>query len=189
MEFEDMRKIWDEQKGESMYVIDETALHTSVTRKKDATSRRINRLEMKASIINGIGAILVLVIAPQRNFYWALGTACLCAASVAYIQYLRWKRKKGEDRFDLSMLGELEHTISNANSIIKINTFLAAGVLIPLFVLSFSKMFIRGAHLEKWLITAGLFILALLLARWEQKRCNIPRKKQLIDLKMKLTEE
>ena len=47
MEFEDMRKIWDEQKGETMYVIDETALHKSVSRKKDAVSRKINRLEMK----------------------------------------------------------------------------------------------------------------------------------------------
>jgi hypothetical protein len=189
MEFEDMRKIWDEQKGESMYVIDETALHTSVTRKKDATSRRINRLEMKASIINGIGAILVLVIAPQRNFYWALGSSGLFAAAVVYIQYLRWKRKKGENRFDQSLLGELDHAISNANSIIKFNTFLVAGVLIPVFVLNFSKMIVRGAQVEKWIITAGMCLLALFLTRWEQKRCNIPRKKQLLDLKMKLTAE
>lgn len=189
MEFEDMRKIWDEQKGETMYVIDETALHKSVSRKKDAVSRKINRLEIMASLVNGFVAIFVLVVAPQRNFYWALGASGLFAAAVVYTQYLRWKRKKGENRFDQSLLGELEHAISNANSIIKFNSFLVAGYFIPVFVFSFSKMIVRGAHLEKWLVTAGMFLLAILLTRWEQKRCNIPRRKQLLDLKMKLTEE
>ena len=87
------------------------------------------------------------------------------------------------------MLGELEHAISNANSIIKFNTFLVAGYLIPVFIFSFSKMFIGGAHLEKWLITGAMFLLALLATRWEQKRCNIPRRKQLLSLKAKLMEE
>ena len=36
MEFEEMQKIWDEQKGETMYAINESALHKSVTKKKNA---------------------------------------------------------------------------------------------------------------------------------------------------------
>ena len=39
IEFEIMQKVWSEQKGEAMYVINEEALHDVVVRKKDAASR------------------------------------------------------------------------------------------------------------------------------------------------------
>ena len=67
MEFEEMQKIWNEHKGETMYAINETALHKIVTRKRDAASRRINRVETRISLINGILAIFLFVLAMQGH--------------------------------------------------------------------------------------------------------------------------
>ena len=67
MEFEEMQKVWDEQKGETMYAINETALHRSVTRKKNAAGRRINRVEISVSVINGIVAIFLFVTCTARH--------------------------------------------------------------------------------------------------------------------------
>lgn len=189
MEFEEMQKVWNEQKGETMYVIDETALHRSVTRKKDAAGKRINRVEIMLTIINSMALIFLFI----RMFYhphtWGFITVAIVAVSVAYVQYFRWKRKKAENAFDRSLLGELDHAISNTNSMIRFNYLMFAGYYIPMFVVAFTSLIAKGASLEKWIFMTVFFLLGLFLIRWEQKACNIPRKKQLLALKKKLTEE
>jgi hypothetical protein len=111
------------------------------------------------------------------------------AATVVYILYFRSKRKKTENTFDRNMLGEVDQAISNANSMVKLNYVLMIGYLIPLSVLSVSSMIMKGAPMHKWGIIAAAFILSFFLFRWEQKACNIPRKKKLLSLKKKLVEE
>jgi hypothetical protein len=187
--FEDIQKVWDKQKGKVMYIIDESALRKSVIRKKDTASKRIRHNEISVSIINGIMAIFLFVIALYGEHNWAFLSSGLMAATVAYIQYFRWKRKQVENTFDRSMLGEIDHAISNTNSIIKFNYVMLLGFLTPLTGIYISKMIAEGAGLEKWLITTGMILLALFLSRWEQKACNIPRRKDLLALKKKLIEE
>lgn len=152
MEFEEMQKIWNEQKGETMYAINETALHKSVTRKKNAASRRINRVEIILTLVNSTVAIILISIALVRSENWEFITSGLMAASVAYIQYFRWKRKKAENTFDRSMLGELDHAIWNTNSIIRFNYFMYVGYLIPFALIKLSEMIVNGAGLVKWLV-------------------------------------
>ncbi len=45
MEFEDMKKIWDEQNNENIYAINESELHRRVIRKKNRVKRMINKFE------------------------------------------------------------------------------------------------------------------------------------------------
>jgi hypothetical protein len=111
------------------------------------------------------------------------------AVTVVYVQYFRWKRKKAENTFDRSMLGELDHAISNANYLIRFNHLMLVGYLIPMSVVSLSALIFSGASLEKWLIMTGAFILSFFLVRFEQKACNIPRINQLLALRKKLIEE
>jgi hypothetical protein len=87
------------------------------------------------------------------------------------------------------MLGEVDQAIFNANSMIKLNYILVMGYLVPLSVLTVSSMIMTGAPFYKWLIIAAAFILSFFLFRWEQRACNIPRKKKLLSLKKKLVEE
>ena len=189
MEFEEMQKVWDEQKGENMYVINEAALQRTVTRKKDAVGRRINRLEIKLSVINSIVLAVVVIRMINHPHTWGIIAAGILAISIVYVQYFRRNRKRTENAFDRSLLGELDHAIANAKSLISFNYLLFAGYYIPMFLVAFFYLIAKEASLEKWIFMIAIFLLVLFLIRWEQKACNIPRKKQLLSLKKKLMEE
>lgn len=190
MEFEEMQKIWDEQKGENMYVINESALHKSVTRKKNAARRRINIVEISLMIINSIVSVLLLADAIiDKEGIWDYGGAVIMALTVIFLLFFRNKRRKNERTFDRSVLGELDHAIANSQSIIQIATIMIYYYLIPISIFSIGKMVYFGASMEKWLLIIGMFALSFFLVRWERKTLHIPRKKSLLALKKKLMEE
>jgi hypothetical protein len=189
IDFKDIQKVWDQQKGETMFTINEASLHKSITHKNDAIRKKINRNEISVSLINCILSIVFFVAAFQGQHNWAFLSGSLMAATVVYIQYFRWKRKQSENMYDRSMLGELDHAISNAKSIIRFNYLMIAGLLLPLSVIYISKMIVEGADWEKWIITIGTVLFAIFLSRWEQKSCNMPRKEHLLNLKHKLAED
>lgn len=189
MEFEEIRKVWDQQKGETMYIINERALHKSVTRKKNAVSRKINRLEIMITVINSITGIYLVIQMLNNTSIWGFINIGIMAGTIVYIQYFRRKRKKAENTFDRSMAGELDHALSNANSMIRFNFLMIVGYLIPVSVIGITSMIVSGASLEKWLFILGMFLLALFMVQREQDACNIPRKEELLALKKKLMEE
>lgn len=190
MEFEEMQKIWDEQKGETMYAINETALHNSIGRKKDAASRRINKVEISLMIINTIVSIILIVDAiVDKEGFWDYTGGIIMALTVVALFFFRKNRKKKENTFDRSMMGELDHAIANTHSIIQVATSMIYFYLIPVGVFSLGKMIYFGASLEKWLLIIGFYMLAFFLIRWERKAFHIPRKDSLMALKKKLMEE
>lgn len=188
MEFEEIQKIWNEQKGETMYAIDENALHKSVTRKKNAATRRINKVEIMLMLVNSLGVIFLSILMYNHPRIWGFINMAILATSVVYVLYFRRKRIKAENMFDRSLLGELNHAISSSKYMIKFNRLVFLGYLIPLSVVGISALIFSGASLKKWLITSGMLLLCLIVVRWEQKKCNIPKNEQLIALKKKLTE-
>ncbi len=190
MEFEEMQKIWNEQKGETMYAINETALHKSITRKKNAASKRINLVEISLIIINSIVTVVLIVDAIlDKEGLWDYVGAIIMALTVVFLIAFRFRRKRNEQMFDRSMLGELDHAISNSHSMIQIATLMIYYYLLPMSLFSLSKMLYQGASLEKWLLIIGTFALSFTLIRWERKKMHIPRKKNLEGLKKKLMEE
>ncbi len=190
MEFEEMQKVWNEQKGETMYAINESALHRSVSRKKNAAKRRINTVEVSLMIINSACSIFLLADAIiDKEGFWDYAGAVMMALTVVFLAFFRSRRKRNEQTFDRTMLGELDHAISNNDSIIQIATIMIYYYLIPMGLFSLGKMIYFGASLEKWLVIFGLFALSFFLIRWERKTCHIPRKQSLMALKKKLTEE
>lgn len=190
MEFEEMQKIWNEQKGETMYAIDQQALHNSVGRKKNAASRRINLVEISLIIINSAVTIILLADAIiEKEGFWDYAGAGIMGLTVLFLLYFRSRRKKKENSFDRSLMGELEHAIANSDSIIRIGTIMIYYYLIPIGIYTLGKMIYFSASLEKWLLMIGMYILALFLIRWERKAYHIPRKRNLMALKKKLTEE
>ncbi len=188
MEFEEIQKVWNEQKGENMYVINESTLHKNVIRKKNASAKRIEIVETILSILNSIVFIVVMILTLRHPNAWGFINAAIVGLSVVYIRYFRAKRKKSDNTFDRSMLGELDHAISNANFIIRFNYLLLVGYILPMAVVCISSLIAAQAGLGKWLLIAGMFLLSVFLIRWEQKVCNVPRKAQLLDLKKMLTE-
>lgn len=187
IEFEKMQKVWNEQKGETMYVINEATLHDTVMRKKDAASRRINRVEIFVGLINTVVALILLVIAIMGHplIFSSFG---IMTASVLYILYFRWKRKKTENTFDRSVLGELDHAISSASYSISFNYFILV-YAVAFAIGNMVQMIIRRDSVLEWLIITGALVLSFFIVQREQKLCNLPRKKQLLALKKKLLEE
>lgn len=190
MEFEEMQKIWNEQKGETMYAINESALHKSISRKKAAASKRINLVEIMLMIINSTVSIILFTDAIlDKEGPWDFAGATIMALTVVFLMYFRNKRKSKENTFDRSMIGELDHAIANSDSMVQIATIMIYYYLVPIGIFSFAKMLYFGADIEKWLLIIGMFALAFILMRWERKAMHIPRRRNLMALKKRLMEE
>lgn len=190
MEFEEMQKIWNDQNGETMYAINESALHKSISRKKEAASKRINLVEIMLMIINSTVTIILFTDAIlDKEGPWDYAGATIMALTVVFLMYFRTKRKQKENTFDRSMMGELDHAISSSDSMIRIATIMIYYYLIPIGIFTLGKMLYFGADIEKWLLMIGMFGLAFILVRWERKVMHIPRKRNLMALKRRLMEE
>jgi cytochrome c biogenesis factor len=189
MEFEEIQKIWNQQQGETMYTINETELHKTIMHHKDAAGKRINRVEIMLSLINVLLGSFLLVLAVLDSHLLNFINAGILLITVAYIQYFRWKRKKAENTFDRTMLGELNHALSNADSIIKFNSLMLIGYLLPLALVTISTLVVAGVNWEKCLLITAAFVVSFIILRWEQRAINVPSKEQLLIMKNKLMEE
>lgn len=190
MKFEEMQKIWNEQKGETMYAINESALHQSIGRKKEAISRKVSLVEISLMIINGIVTIILFTDAIlDKEGLWDYIGASIMALTVIFLFIFRKRRKEKENTFDRTMMGELDHAIQNSESIIQIATIMIYYYLIPMGLFSILKMIYYGASLEKWLFIIGMFALAFFLVIWERKAMHIPRRQSLNNMKKKLMED
>ncbi|MFK7952716.1 MAG: hypothetical protein AB8B73_07690 [Ekhidna sp.] len=189
MEFDQMQKIWNEEKKENLFVIDESALHKNVTRKKNAAGRRINKVEIGLILINSICSIILFISALNDTHSWNFIGSGLMLITVLYILYSRSKRKKGENTFDRSMLGELNHAISNTDSIIQFSRLMIIGYLVPFSIFIIGKLIWSDASIERWLTMGGMYLLAFILIQWERKKMHIPRKRNLEILRKKLIED
>lgn len=189
MKFEDIQRLWNEQKGERIYTINESELRRSVTLRKELASGRMNRVEIIVTIFNALAGIFLIALAVQHPHVVTYFNAAVMATTVAVIMYFRRKRKKAENTFDRSMLGELDHAISNTSFMIKFNYLIRVAYVAPLIIACISALIIREATWEKWLIVTGALLLSIFVLHWEQKAYNMPGKNHLLELKRRLTEE
>lgn len=187
MELEEMQKIWDEQKGETMYAINESALHENISKKKTQASLRMNIVELSLMAINSVvGAVLLVDAIIDKEGIWDYSFSIIMLLTVLFLANFRNKRLKQEKTFDRSMLGELDHAISNSSRIVQISTIMIKFYLLPVGIFSITKMAVFGAASEKWLLVIGAFVLAFFLVYYERKVCHIPRREKLIKLRDKL---
>lgn len=190
MEFDQMKKIWDEEKKENLFVINEEAMKRSITSKKRAANREVNVTEIGLMIVNSITAAILLIDAIMDNEPWPsyLGVGIMLF-TVGYLLYIRKKRQKADNTFDRTMLGELDHAISNVESTISIGKTMIYWYLLPAGLFIIIKMMVQGASVEKWLFVLAAFILGHLVSNWGVKKQHIPKLKKLQQLRAKLTEE
>jgi hypothetical protein len=188
MEFEEMKKIWDEQNQEQLYAINEAALRKRIQSKL----KRARRL----SDINDFGLIAVALVTPVIlwltsdgiNAYHYTVTTILMLI-IGYVLYGRNRRKKIERRFDRSILGELDHTIANVAYEARRARTMVWWFMVPLAIPTIIAMIWKGAPLWSWVVVLGMFLLSYVVVRWELNRCHIPKKQKLEALRDKLTEE
>src|SRR5579872_3160900 len=114
MEFEEMRKIWDTQKHEPLFVINENALHNRILSKKAGVAGITNISELLLIFVNAGAGVFLLSIAydkPGSNLF-LYPMALWMVLTTLYVAISRIRRMRQERQFDRSMLGDLDHAIS-----------------------------------------------------------------------------
>ena len=116
MEFDEIKKIWDAQNNQPLYVIDEKALHNRIQSKMKGVLRRANINEWGLIIVNlGTAGILLALNSFRHgaNIFMYIEAAWMFAA-VVYVVAHRSRRVSSSRRFDRSIHGDLDHAISIA---------------------------------------------------------------------------
>jgi RsiW-degrading membrane proteinase PrsW (M82 family) len=189
MEFEDLKKIWDQQNNEPMYAINQEALHKRIKSSKKKASF--------ASNMNEIGLVLIAVVTStflfiknsnSTNIFTFLPGIVLLLTAV-YVWYKRSSRKKQEEQFDRTMMGDLDHAISNVEFEIKRARTFIWWYLIPIAIPVFLNLYDKNASLTKWLIIIGMFILSYAVVQLGLYFAQLPKKRSLQSLRDKLKED
>lgn len=189
MEFEEMRKIWDTQNNEPIYVLNEQALHNRIISKK-------NRANWLANI-NEIGIILIAVATSSylliKNFggenIFAYFPPIALLLTGIYVVFLRIRRRKKANQFERSMLGDLDHAIDTAVYQVNFAKTFFWWFILPVMIPVILNMIMKEASIWKWFMILACIILSYALVRWELNRCHIPRKRSLEALREKLIKE
>jgi len=190
MEFEEMKRIWDQQNDEPLYAINEAALHRSIKSRKERASRsnNINDFGLTAICIATaiIYSIRFIVNTTPTIFNYLMVIGLLFI--IGYIWYGRIRRKKQEQFFGHTMLGDLNHTIASLQYKTNRSKNMVWWFVVPLAILTMLNMWQIDVSLWEWLGVGAAFILSALLMRWEYNRCNKPRLRNLEALRDKLTD-
>lgn len=191
MEFEEMKKIWDKQSDEPLYVINEEALHRYIMSKKRRAVRLNNTNDYGLIAICIITAIIYSFIAIKPdtpNIYDYLIVATLLLSTVL-VWVWRIRREKKEQTFGRTVLGDLDHAISSVTYEMSRSKHMVLWVVLPLFILIFLNMTQDDASFWKWVVVASAFVLSALVLQWDYNRCQKPKRQKLEALRNKLIEK
>jgi len=189
MEFDELKKIWDAQNNTPMYAINEETLHKQIHSRKDRTIRLVNLSEIGLIIINlAVGSFLFWDSITDNEGIYSYLIAAFMLFSAGYLIVSRIRRQREKNRFDRSMLGDLDHAIANADRLIVLSRKVIWWYNLPILLLLILKLTQAQSSWLTWLLIAMAFTLAYLLGRWELNRCHLPRKESLEALRNTLTE-
>jgi hypothetical protein len=191
MEFEEMKRIWDQQNDEPLYAINEKALHRSIKSKKKRAARLTNANDFGLILINIITAIVysfISIVGETPTIYDYLIVVALLFAN-GYVWFGRMRRKKHEQTFARTMLGDLDHAISSVTYELNRSKNMVWWFVLPSMILIFLNMSQNDVSVWKWVGIASAFVLSALLILWDYEHCQKPKKRRLEALRKKLAEE
>ena len=189
MEFEELQKIWNAQDNQPLYAINEKAMYNYILSRKKQAHRITNISELLLIFVNITSGIFVLGMSyfkQSGNIFmyllsvWMLGSALFMLIS-------RVKRIKGNNRFDRSMFGDLDHAISVATYQVRISKIMRWNIL-PIGALCILGVW--DSEKPVWIALAILifFGLTFYASGWEHNIYE-RKKRELEILKNKLGNE
>ena len=189
MEFEEMKRIWDTQNNEPVYAINEEALRKRIEGKKKQVSYTTGLSELIIIGANILAAGIIMVSGAiegkQSTFAYLLAAAMVLTA--VFMAVSRIRRMRSEDRFEASMLGDLDHAITNA----RYQVWLAAAGrwgLLPIALFTTLSVWDDGTTWWKLLLVLAFFVAAYFLSGKEYK-CIKHRKNKLEALRDNLQKQ
>ncbi|MEO6406935.1 MAG: hypothetical protein ABIY51_15275 [Ferruginibacter sp.] len=186
MEFEEMKKIWNNQENEFYFGINEAALHKRIQVKRKTGLHISNTTELMLIIVNFCTGIFMLSIhstKPSANTFVYLLSGWMFVIAL-FVLISRLRRLKRELRFDRSMLGDLEHALAVASYQVRLSQLMQWSV-VPAGILIIALMWNAGK--SPWITVAVLvfLIVTTFAGRWEHNIYK-NRKRQLEILQKKL---
>jgi len=186
MEFDEMKKIWDAQNNQPLYVIDEKALHNRIQAKMNTLLRFTSISEWMLILIN-LGTCGILIgfnrFNPGTNIFLYLEAAWMLALAVYLVSH-HIRRVKAGRRFDRSIHGDLNHAISIANYQMRLSQIVRWNMLPMGAIMIFS-----GWEAGKLLSVSAVILVSYTLAFYVASkgyRANKRRKRELQVLRAKL---
>lgn len=187
MEFEEMKKIWDAQKGEALYAIDEKALHNQVIVKKKKSAQKADKLELTliSSLLFASGMVWYAIIVKSSYEMAQIIFASLLLFAAVAILISRRKRMRWQDSFENSMLGDLEQGLANASYQVKLSKAVA---FLYLTVAGFAVVSVYHEVTDWWksALVLLLFTFGYIASRWEHRKFYVGQKKNLLAMKEQL---
>jgi hypothetical protein len=189
MEFEEIKKVWDSQNNEPIYGVNEKALHHRILSKQNQAHHITNISEL-LSIFTNIGTgclILGMNLFKQSGSIFMYILSAWMFGVALYSLVSRVRRIKEGNRFDRSMLGDLEYAISLATYQVRLSQLMRWNSL-PIGILILLGVWDGGKSV--WIAVGILvfFVLVNYAAGWEH-RIYKTRKRELETLHSKLENE
>lgn len=186
MEFDELKKIWDSESNQTLFVINNEAMQKIVATKRDQSGRIANFTEWLMVSVNVMAAAVILVAVSRKDsinifmillMLWMLGSA-------AYVVIRRIVRIRGMRRFDRTMLGDLDYALELATYQVRLSA-LGRWNAIPVGVITVLALWQGGQSMVLAAGTVAFIALASWAAGWEH-RIYKNRKRDLAQLKSKL---
>jgi hypothetical protein len=189
MEFEEMKKIWDTQKEEYLFTINQSALHNRVVAKQKQSLHITNTSEWLMIIVNILVPVYILstmLSAGSRNISMMIMSGWMILTA-SFIINGRYKRISGSARFDRNLNSDLQFAIDVSKYQVRLAT-LGRWNILPIGLLSITGLL----EADKPLWIAAVLVIFLLganyAAGWESSIYQ-SRLHELEGLKNKLEEE
>lgn len=188
MEFDEMKNIWNKQDNDMMYTINEEVLRKRITVKKRKASHIADFTEKLLIVVNitAGGFVLGLGIIKATGNIFTYSLAALMLFTAGYVLVKRLQRKKWENRFDLSLLGDLNHAIANASYQVNLSQMMIWYAL-PVAILTALNLGYNGKEFWVVALIIGFFVLAFLASRMEHD-IYVNNKKNLEELRDSLVD-
>ena len=189
MEFEELQKIWVAENQESVYAIDEKALHNRIISKRKTTLHIANISEWLLIIANFCAGSFVFGVnigSHKGNIIVYIMAAWMLITAV-YVLVGRVRRLKEQSKFDRSMLEELKHAIATATYQVRLSKIMRLNILV---IGALSLLSVLSAGKSIW-FAAGILVFFLIVyyaSGWENNFYK-NKKRELELLQDKLEKE
>lgn len=188
MNLEDMKKVWDSDSNQTLYVIDQSKMDQIVNKKSMSANRRASYVENFIIIMNLVIPVVLFTIAglnDQIDFgEYSMGLFTIATAAGTY--YYKRVRLANQLNQGDSVLDNLDQAIHNATYQAKMTSFFLTWYIIGVSALTISNLILEGTNIWFIIMISIVFIIGLIVGRWEQRCWHDKKRDELIELKKKL---
>ncbi|WP_205720015.1 hypothetical protein [Fodinibius halophilus] len=180
MKFENLQQIWDQQNEETMYAINQEALHDLIISKKHK-SRNILNFSEWANILANIGAggfmLYMTLIGKNLNTPFLI-LGCMMVAMGMFVFFSRFKRNRKADNFDQTIVGELEEALADSQSQVQLSQLLR-WYLLPISILVLLGLGLSNVfNILFFSLAVVVFAATYWFSQWEHQ-CYVNRRDEL----------